>query len=338
MIYQDAQVILSTDAHDVMRTTMREEYLRAHRLIEEVLAGERKVRVRAADAKGRGVVAGGTDGPPGGDRAVGERWLSVEDFTPAELDRFLRGYEKLHADAAAYYLHRPRPAAGTSRNEPSDASPAGGAHWTDTAHAHRLFATEGQRRFAGTRSDVEAAVAAYRREGATALPIDDAAGTVIYRVTAPDGRATLELEGWSESPPGYLPVPDLDDPFAAGFNGQLRQWYKDAVKDLPTQDAAWQAEGLGLEERARRAYQIRHHARLQARQMMRRESEVAGLHLRDLGVYGDPDGPSFEQLVDEGMKAGKTRDEALQGLIGSARRTNAAYDRRHERPRGGSRE
>ncbi|MBE7448614.1 MAG: DUF4157 domain-containing protein [Kofleriaceae bacterium] len=326
MLYYDTQVILSTDAHDVMQTTMRGEYERGHRIIEEILAGERKVRVRSADAGDRGKPA--RDGTE-------DRWLSIEEMTAAERERFTHAYEKLHADAEAYYTHRPRPEAGSARNQPGPASPAGGAHWTDTAREHGLRAIEGQRRFAGTRADVERAVAAFRKKGATVLPIHDDAGTIRYRVTSRDGRAQLELEGWNEHHPSYLPEPDLDLPDRT--DPKIRQWYNDAVKGIPALDARWRGDGVPLEERARRAYTIRHHARIQARQMMQKESAVAGLHVRDAVVHGDQDGPSFDQLVEQNMAKGMTREEALEAIIDGARRTNKDYNRRNKVKDGGER-
>ncbi|MBE7448948.1 MAG: hypothetical protein HS111_08640 [Kofleriaceae bacterium] len=324
MLYYDAQVVLSTDAHDVMQTTLRQEYDRGHRVIEEILAGERAVRVRAADA--------GERGTPVGD-ATDDRWLSIEDMTAAERDRFQRGYEKLHADAQGYYRHRPRPEATAARNPRGAASPQGGAHWTDTARAHGLRAIHGQRRFAGTRADVERAVAAYRKEGATALPISTHPDDIVYRVTSPDGRAELELEGWGpRHDADHLPIADLDRALAT--NAGVRDWYNGEVARIGAQNAAWKAAGVPLEARARRAYEVRHQARLKARQMMRRRDEVDRVEARDQVKYGDLDGPTFDQLLAESMGQGLTREQALERILGSSTQTSEEYNRR-SRAQGG---
>jgi hypothetical protein len=61
-------------------------------------------------------------------------------------------------------------------------------------------------------------------------------------------------------------------------------------------DRQWRASGVSSEKRARRAWQIRHDARLRARTMMAGvEAEL--LRLRDFLIYRNPDGPTFEQLV-----------------------------------------
>lgn len=175
-IYDGLDTLLSTDAHDVMRTTMREEYLRAYRLIEEVLAGERKVRVRATDAGDRGTPVEG---------AADERWLAIEDMTADERSRFLHAYEKLYADARAYHQHRPRPdgTAGTPGLED---------HWLHAAHAHGLRPT-GVGRFDGSRAQVVAAAEAYRKERNLVMYDESAVGELRVRVTTADGRAEIEL-------------------------------------------------------------------------------------------------------------------------------------------------
>ncbi len=92
LLYYDVTIVLTVDASDGTQTTLRDQYQRAHLIIEDVLSGQLPVRVRAADAQGRG------DPVPGSDE---ERWLWVHDLTPTELERFLHGYEKIHADAKA---------------------------------------------------------------------------------------------------------------------------------------------------------------------------------------------------------------------------------------------
>ncbi|MBE7448996.1 MAG: hypothetical protein HS111_08910 [Kofleriaceae bacterium] len=39
-------------------------------------------------------------------------------------------------------------------------------------------------------------------------------------------------------------------------------------------------------------------------------------------TYGDLDGPSFDQLLAEGMAQGLTREQALERILGSATRTS----------------
>ncbi len=51
-------------------------------------------------------------------------------------------------------------------------------------------------------------------------------------------------------------------------NAEIRQWYNDQVAQIPALDQAWQKQGLSPEQRARKAFEIRHQARIQAREYM----------------------------------------------------------------------
>lgn len=111
-------------------------------------------------------------------------------------------------------------------------------------------------------------------------------------------------------------------------NAEIRQWYNDQVAPIPALDAQWIEQGLGAEERARRAQEIRHNARIQARAYMQDKNEVADLQKRDQEKYGNPDGPSFEYLVQKNREKGMQGDAVFEDIIGSANRTNAAYNAR----------
>lgn len=186
-IYYGVDTLLSTDGHDVMRTTMRDEYQRANRLLEEILAGERKVRVRAEDAGDRGVAAG----------SERERWLAIEELTADERTRFLRGYEKLYADAQAYYQHRPRPdgRGGTAGLD---------AHWLGLAQEHGLDRTA-VGAYEGSRAQVVATAEAYRKRGDLVMYDESDAGALRVRVTTADGRAEVELHERSTPSVGGRP-------------------------------------------------------------------------------------------------------------------------------------
>jgi len=111
-------------------------------------------------------------------------------------------------------------------------------------------------------------------------------------------------------------------------NAEIRQWYNDQVSTIPEQDKKWVAEGLTVQQRAQKAYDIRHHARIQAREFMQNKEEVTALQARDTAKYGNPDGPTFEYLVKKGTSKGLSEEEAYQNIIGSANRTNAAYNKK----------
>jgi hypothetical protein len=112
-------------------------------------------------------------------------------------------------------------------------------------------------------------------------------------------------------------------------DAEIRQWYLDQVATLGPLNEKWLAEGLDAEERARRAYAIRHDARIEARDMMQSWTAVLALRMRDRVKYGNPNGPTFEYLVDKNKAKGLEGDAVYEAIVGSARRTNRAVNERH---------
>ncbi len=106
-------------------------------------------------------------------------------------------------------------------------------------------------------------------------------------------------------------------------NKQARQLYLERVATIAGADAKWKAEGLPAEDRARRAFAIRHEARRTARAMMGDPSEVTALQERDRAKYGSPDGPTFEFLVDKARAKGLTGDAIYESIVESAQKTDA---------------
>jgi hypothetical protein len=94
-------------------------------------------------------------------------------------------------------------------------------------------------------------------------------------------------------------------------------------------DAQWLAEGLSIEERARRAHAYRRRARFWARDQAVDAGDAAVLEVRDLAVHGNAEGPSFEELINRGLRKGKSLDAVYLGIIGSAQRSNAEVDAKY---------
>lgn len=112
-------------------------------------------------------------------------------------------------------------------------------------------------------------------------------------------------------------------------NAEIRQWYNDQIAVIPWLDRQWQQHGLSAEERAQRAHQIRHDARVQARAYMQNKQEVAVLRARDREKYGNPDGPTFDQLVAQNREKGLQGDAVFEAIVGSANRTDPGYNQKH---------
>lgn len=113
-------------------------------------------------------------------------------------------------------------------------------------------------------------------------------------------------------------------------NRQVRQWYKERLSQIPALNQAWMREGITVEQRARKAWQIRHHARLRARELMEDPREVELLRNRDLKLYGDPNGPTFAFLVEKAASLGWVGDKIYEVIIGDSSTTNAEVDQRFE--------
>jgi hypothetical protein len=119
-------------------------------------------------------------------------------------------------------------------------------------------------------------------------------------------------------------------------NTEIRAWYQREVSIIESLNQAWVGQGLSLRERARRAWRIRHDARLRARSMMEAQDEVEQLRTRDRAIYGNPDGPTFERLFTDHRKNGATPIEAYERMIRGAQMTNKEVDQRFRKKRPGS--
>jgi hypothetical protein len=116
---------------------------------------------------------------------------------------------------------------------------------------------------------------------------------------------------------------------AAKSNEEIRQWYNDQVAVIPDLNEQWKKDGLSAEERAKKAHEIRHHARVEARSMMQNKQEVAELQARDQEKYGNPDGPTFEFLVEKNRLKGFQGDAVYEDIVGSSNRTNKEYNEKY---------
>lgn len=111
-------------------------------------------------------------------------------------------------------------------------------------------------------------------------------------------------------------------------NEEIRAEYLRRVSGIPALNSQWISAGVPLIERARRAWQIRHDARVEMRALMLDRADVEALRRRDLNKYGNPDGPAFGQMVERYVAEGKTEDQAFEEIIGSSVRTDAATNTR----------
>ncbi len=110
-------------------------------------------------------------------------------------------------------------------------------------------------------------------------------------------------------------------------NKEIREWYANEVSRIPMLNEEWIRNGFLVRKRARKAWKIRHDARLKARAMMSNPKEVELLRQRDLLKYGNPDGPTFTFLVKENRKLGLVGDTVYEAIIDESIRTNVEVNK-----------
>jgi len=109
-------------------------------------------------------------------------------------------------------------------------------------------------------------------------------------------------------------------------NVEIRQYYLNVISGIRAADEEAKRNGVSAEQRARKAYQTRHDARMTCRAMMSDRHEVDDLHARDQAKYGHPDGPEFDQLVEHERGKGLTGDAAFEAIVASSQRTDGAVN------------
>jgi hypothetical protein len=110
-------------------------------------------------------------------------------------------------------------------------------------------------------------------------------------------------------------------------NGEIRAHYNRLVTAIGPANEKWTKEGLSAEERARQASAIRHDARIMCRAMMSDPAEVEDLRKRDMEKYDNPDGPTFDQLVERNRKKGLTGDAVYEAVVESSQRTDPVINK-----------
>src|SRR4051812_4625218 len=78
----------------------------------------------------------------------------------------------------------------------------------------------------------------------------------------------------------------------AWTNAEIRAAHLRLAAATGPADTRWKRDGVPSEERARRAFKMRHDARLTTRAMMGDRRQVLALEQRDLAKYGHADGPT----------------------------------------------
>lgn len=119
----------------------------------------------------------------------------------------------------------------------------------------------------------------------------------------------------------------MNDTPKAKTNAEVRRWYLEQVAHISEFNKQWVEQGMPARERAEKAWQLRHEARVNARLMMANLEEIELLRQRDIAEYGKPDGPTFDFLVGKLKEAGLKGDAIYEAIIDGSYSTNAAVNR-----------
>lgn len=146
-------------------------------------------------------------------------------------------------------------------------------------------------------------------------------------LTASEAVAAPETVATPEALTAVAPCPPLES-IIPKTNAEIRTWYNRQVVIIPTLNTQWDNEGVNAEERAQRAYDIRHRARLYARALMQDKEEVELLRQRDSEKYGNPDGPTWAYLIEKAKKKELIGDAVYEEIIESSSRTSAEFNQK----------
>jgi hypothetical protein len=115
---------------------------------------------------------------------------------------------------------------------------------------------------------------------------------------------------------------DETNPAKPKTNAEIRIWYLDRVASIAEMNEQWIADGISPRARAEAAWRIRREARLEARSMMADPREVELLRARDTSQYGNPEGSTFEFLVQRLRNAGLEGDAVYEAIVEGSYRTD----------------
>lgn len=142
----------------------------------------------------------------------------------------------------------------------------------------------------------------------------------IFLITFSSGLTYWTVKNTKVIAPATIQIATPDN------NCDIRTWYNFQVLAIPQLNDYWITQEIPLKDRAYKAYSLRHNARIYARYMMPNKAEVIGLQKRDSAKYGNPDGPTFEDLLEKNQAKGMTLDQAYERIIETASKTNNNYN------------
>ena len=161
------------------------------------------------------------------------------------------------------------------------------------------------------------AVIALSSFGHKVTSLSASSSSQLFTVIGPDVQSEFQFLN-PDTAENLFPVPKT--------NCEIRRWYNYQVVAVGVINQKWEEDGISLQMRALKAFEMRHAARVNARYMMQNKDEVKALQKRDQEKYGNPDGPTFGYLMQKNIDKGKTVAEAYQSIIDSSSTTDQGYN------------
>ena len=127
------------------------------------------------------------------------------------------------------------------------------------------------------------------------------------------GRTPLPDGPPKPAPTSIAQAESLKQGGVAWTNEEIRIHYNRVVATIGPADEQWKREGIGAEERARRASRIRHEARLLCRAMMSSAVEVELLRRRDRRSTATPTGRPSSSWWRAGARRGSLGTRSTKG-------------------------
>lgn len=105
---------------------------------------------------------------------------------------------------------------------------------------------------------------------------------------------------------------------------EILHWYNNQLATIPELNLQWQKEGIAIQQRAKKAYDVRRNAITKARDMLQNERLAAEIRSRDMEKYGHPNGPTFDYWVNQYQKKGFQGKSLYETIVNRMSRPDTA--------------
>jgi hypothetical protein len=131
----------------------------------------------------------------------------------------------------------------------------------------------------------------------------------------PDDALTLDADKVHMRNIAFLEAQKSMPDRITGPGGDLGQRVWGDAGNVEQLNEQWKKDGLPLDQRARRAHDIHSEMRTMRRDALKDTEAIKAMRQRNQQLYGNTDGPTFDQLVAAYEGWGLTKDQAYEAII-----------------------